>query len=66
MRNLTVVCVFETGLLADQVNTKTQERFMAKGTDAKKAAKKQPGKTLKEKRKEKKDKKGQRVYEPTD
>lgn len=38
---------------------------MAKGTDAKKAVKKQ-GKTLKEKRKEKKEKKGQRVYEPTE
>ena len=44
----------------------TKELFMAKGTDAKKAVKKQPGKTLKEKRKEKRDKKGQRVYEPPD
>ncbi len=32
---------------------------MAKGNDAKKADKKQPGKTLKEKRKEKKGKKAQ-------
>jgi hypothetical protein len=35
------------------------ERSMAKGNDAKKADKKQPGKTLKEKRKEKKGKKAE-------
>ena len=39
------------------LSTKLKERFMTKGQDSKKAVKKKPVKTLKEKRKEKKAKK---------
>jgi len=39
------------------LSIKSKERFMAKGQDSKKAVKKKPEKTLKEKRAEKKEKK---------
>jgi hypothetical protein len=38
-------------------SAKIKEKFMSKGQDAKKSVKRKPGKTLKEKRKEKKIKK---------
>ena len=43
------------------LSTKLKEKFMAKGKDSKKAIKKQPEKTMKEKRNAKKEKKANKI-----